>query len=176
MQHRALASQIAAVATRRGAFRLRSGQMSDIYFDKYQFEARPDLLRTVAAALQPLIPGDTEVLAGLELGGVPLATALGLLCGLPIAFVRKARKEYGTEQIAEGVSVSGRRVCMIEDVITTGGQVATSARDLRDAGAVINGVLCVIYRGPAQPHIADDASLNVRALFMANDLQEEKRA
>lgn len=170
MKHAELAAQISSVATRRGSFRLRSGQVSDIYFDKYQFEARPNLLAPLTEHLAPLIPPGTEVLAGLELGGVPIATALSLATGLPAAFVRKSRKDYGTEQIAEGFSVSGRRVCIIEDVITTGGQVAASARDLEDAGAILLGVLCVIYRGANKPQIADRPNIAVTSLFTGADL------
>lgn len=92
-----------------GTFTLRSGATARDYFDKYRFEGRPDLLTAVAAALAPLVPDDTEVLAGLELGGVPIATALSLHTGLPAAFVRKQAKPYGTRRLAEGADIEGRR-------------------------------------------------------------------
>ena len=85
-----------------GEFVLRSGVTSTEYFDKYRFEADPALLRDIAAALVPLVPDGTEVLAGLELGGVPIATVLSQLTGIPAAFVRKEAKTYGTCQLAEG--------------------------------------------------------------------------
>jgi len=147
--------------------------VSDHYFDKYRFESDPELLRAVAAALAPLVPDGTEVLAGLELGGVPIATALSLETGLPAAFVRKARKTYGTCRIAEGADLAGKRVCIVEDVITTGGQVAASAQDLRDDGARLTGVLCVIYRGPGEPALKSDPTLPVTALFTERDLLPE---
>jgi len=100
--------------------------MSSKYFDKFLFESDPVLLDAVAAHLVELLPPPTEVLAGLELGGVPVATALSLRTGLPVAFVRKAAKTYGTAKLAEGIDLAGRRVVVIEDVVTTGGQVPSS--------------------------------------------------
>ena len=91
-----LARRIVAVAELSGTFLLRSGRAADTYFDKYRFEADPRLLAAVAAGLAPLVPAGTEVLAGLELGGVPVAVALAREVDLPCAFVRKVAKSYGT--------------------------------------------------------------------------------
>jgi orotate phosphoribosyltransferase len=147
MEKAELAKRVVEVALRRGEFKLRSGQTSKVYFDKYQFEAQPPLLREIARQLAALVPSGSEVLAGLELGGVPIATALSFETGLPVAFVRKERKSYGTCLIAEGAAVLGKRVCIVEDVITTGGAVVDSARELRKEGALLDSVLCVIFRG-----------------------------
>ncbi len=141
-----LARRVDRIARLTGTFTLRSGRIAGEYFDKYRFEADPVLLADLAAALEPLIPPGTEVLAGLELGGVPIATALSLRTGLPAAFVRKEAKTYGTAQLAEGAAVAGRRVLVVEDVVTTGGQVVISTAQLRDLGAQIDTVLCVIDR------------------------------
>ena len=165
-----LAKRVVEVSLRRGQFKLRSGQTSDVYFDKYQFESRPELLREIARALVPLLPHDTEVLAGLELGGIPIATALALETGLPAAFVRKQRKDYGTCLIAEGAALAGRRVCIVEDVITTGGAVIDSAEALRGEGAVLDTVLCVIFRG-AGPDRLKSAGLTRVSLLGLEDLK-----
>jgi orotate phosphoribosyltransferase len=84
-----LAEQINRVAPLEGSFVLRSGQRSTHYLDKCRFEADPDLLRRIASRMIALLPDDTEILAGLEFGGVPLATAMSLASGLPTVFVRK---------------------------------------------------------------------------------------
>lgn len=141
-----LAAKVNSVARLTGTFTLRSGKVASEYFDKYRFEAHPVLLSEIAEALVALVPAGTEVLAGLELGGVPIATALSLRTGLPVAFVRKEAKTYGTAQLAEGAAVTGRRVLVIEDVVTTGGQVVISTGQLRELGAIIDTVLCVIDR------------------------------
>ena len=87
------------------------------------------------------------MLAGLEMGGIPLATALSLRTGLPMSLVRKEAKAYGTCKLAEGEDIKGKRLCVLEDVITTGGQVVKSVQDLRQQGAVVQDVLCVLLRG-----------------------------
>ena len=156
-----------------GHFVLRSGQEANFYFDKYLFEADPVLLCEVAAHAAPLVPPGTEFLAGLELGGVPISTALSLTTGLPQVLVRKEAKTYGTAKLAEGPDVSGRRVLIVEDVITTGGQVVASAQDLRDRGALVTTVLCVIDRRAMDqkgPSKLDEAGLHLTALFNLEDL------
>ncbi|MCP4965869.1 MAG: orotate phosphoribosyltransferase, partial [bacterium] len=137
MEHDVLAARVSEAAQLSGGFRLRSGLTADTYFDKYQFESDPELLAAVAAHMEKPIPANTDMLAGLELGGVPVATALSLASGLPAVFVRKKAKEYGTAKLAEGPSIEGKRLLVVEDVITTGGQIVLSTQDLRERGAII---------------------------------------
>ena len=134
-----------------GDFLLRSGRRSREYFDKYGFESSPELLRAVAGFLARLIPPSTEILAGLETGGIPIATALSLKTGLPCRFVRKESKAYGTKRLCEGGEIRGKKLCLIEDIVTTGGQALDSLKKLKADGALIPAVLCVIFRGEAAP-------------------------
>ncbi len=170
MTKQELAKKIYDVAHLTGEFKLRSGQVSNEYFDKYRFEAQPSLLREIAKQMAQLIPKGTEVLAGLEMGGIPIATALSLETGLPCVFVRKEAKEYGTCKFAEGFDVKGKNVCVIEDVVTTGGQVVLSTQDIRSLGAQVKHVLCVIHRGPAfpEPKLVE-IGLELTPLFMKKD-------
>lgn len=165
-----LAEQVGARCRLTGQFELRSGQTTSTYFDKYLFEGDPVLLKRIADHLVPLIPEDTEVLAGLELGGVPVVTALSLASGLPAAFVREQAKPYGTARLAEGSDVVGKRVLVAEDVITTGGQVASSTTNLRELGARVHAVLCVIDRSGGDRAKLDAINLTVTALFTGDDL------
>lgn len=167
---RELAREIVAVAQLSGSFELRSGLVSDTYFDKYRFESDPGLLGKIADAMVPLIPRDTQVLAGLELGGVPVATALSLTSGLPQIFVRKARKPYGTRRLAEGPDFAGKRVTIIEDIITTGGAVIDAVNELRADGALVTEVVCVILRQEETPKGLSALGLNVTPLFRLSDL------
>lgn len=169
MTRKELAQAIFKTAYLRGEFKLRSGQTSNEYFDKYRFEAQPILLAAIADQLSELIPPGTEVLAGLEMGGIPIATALSLKTGIPAIFVRKKAKEYGTCQIAEGGEFKNKKVLIIEDVITTGGQVKLSAADLRKAGAQIEHLLCVIHRGKDNPFLED--KLQMHPLFTMDELK-----
>jgi orotate phosphoribosyltransferase len=160
-----LARRIDAVAHLTGRFTLRSGAVSDTYFDKYRFESDPTLLGAIADAMARLVPQGTEVLAGLELGGVPLAVRLSQVTGLPAAFVRKEAKTYGTCQLAEGAGVDGRRLTVVEDVITSGGQVVMSVGDLRDRGATVEHALCVIDREAGGAAALADIGVELRPLF-----------
>lgn len=141
-----LAKQIYTTSNIHGHFVLRSGITSTEYFDKYLFESGPQLLREIAEAMCALIPGGVDALAGLELGGVPIATMISQLTGLPTLFVRKQAKTYGTCKLAEGGEIAGRNLVIVEDVVTSGGQIIESARELRALGANIIRVVCVIDR------------------------------
>lgn len=166
-----LARRIAEVATLEGEFELRSGQISNRYFDKYRFEGMPSLLKPLARAMADIIPTETEIVAGLELGGIPLVTAISLETGLPAAFVRKEAKTYGTCQAIEGQNVSGRRVTFIEDVISTGGAVKDAYHLAIGSQAHILAVVCAIWRGEGAPTIQGLPQLSVLPVFTRADLE-----
>ena len=165
-----LAADIDSVCRLSGTFTLRSGQVSSEYFDKYLFEADPALLARVAQQMAGLVPDDTEMLGGLELGGIPIATVISGLTGHPTLFVRKKAKEYGTCKLAEGPDVAGRRVTLVEDVITTGGAVRDATNALREAGAVVEVVVCAIDRSPEGENPLADVGLEVRPLLTKAEL------
>lgn len=176
METRELAQAIYKVAHLTGEFKLRSGLTSKEYFDKYRFEAQPKILREIAKAMVPLIPAGTQALAGLEMGGIPIATALSLESGIPAVFVRKMPKSYGTCKAAEGLeSLKGMKLCIIEDVITTGGQVILSAEDLRKEGALVKEVLCVISRQQGGEEKLAAAGLQMISLFNSQQLKDSVR-
>ncbi|MGN9837720.1 orotate phosphoribosyltransferase [Nonomuraea sp. H19] len=166
-----LARRIHSAAHLTGHFVLRSGRTATEYFDKYRFEGDPVLLDDIARAMTPLVPGDIEVLAGLEMGGIPVVTALGRHTGLPCAFVRKQAKTYGTGRLAEGADVAGRRVLVVEDVVTSGGQIVLSTADLRDLGAQISEALCVIDREQGGREALAAEGIGLSALLTATDLR-----
>ena len=165
-----LAAAIFDAAHLTGTFTLRSGVVSNEYFDKYRFEADPQLLADIATASAPLVPAGAEVLAGLELGGVPLATMLSQVTRLPAAFVRKQAKTYGTCQLAEGADVEGRHCCIIEDVVTSGGAILDAAVELRARGAQLGPVLCVIDRESGGVEKLAAEGLELFALFTMSEL------
>ena len=165
-----LARDIDACCRLTGEFTLRSGQVSSEYFDKYLFEARPALLRRVVDQMVDLVPGGTELLGGLELGGIPIVTVLSGRTDLPALFVRKKAKDYGTCKLAEGPDVAGRRVTLVEDVITTGGAVRDATRALRELGAVVEVVLCAIDRSPEGTNPLEDVGLEVRPVLTKAEL------
>jgi orotate phosphoribosyltransferase len=166
----ALAGDIDAHCRLTGTFTLRSGQVASEYFDKYLFETDPDLLARVAAAMVPLLPEGTDLLGGLEMGGIPIVTVLSAQSRLPALFVRKQAKTYGTNKLAEGPDVAGRRVTLVEDVITTGGAVRDATQALRAAGAVVETVVCAIDRSPGEDNPLADVGLDIRSVLTKADL------
>lgn len=171
MTRKDLAKALYDKAYIRGEFLLRSGVKSTEYFDKYRFESQPTLLKEVAKLMVPMIPQETEVLAGLEVGGIPIATALALETGLPLSFVRKKAKEYGTCKFAEGEPVSGRKICIVEDVVTSGGQIILSAGDLRQEEAQILKAIAVVDREQGGSEKLKAAAIDYAALFTFTELK-----
>ena len=118
-----------------------------------------------------LIPDGVDALAGLEMGGIPVATVLSQVTGLPTLFVRKVAKEYGTCKLVEGGDVAERRLVIIEDVITSGGQVIASAKELRNLDCTVTHVLCVIDRESGGLANCQQHGLHLQALFTASELK-----
>ncbi len=171
-----LAYDIYQASHLQGEFLLRSGAISHEYFDKYLFSANPKLLKRIAAAMLPMIPADTEVLAGLELGAIPLVTLLSQGSGLPASFVRKVAKPYGTCKLAEGAAFNGKRVLIVEDVVTSGGQIILSAHELRELGAIIDTALCVIDRQAGGTEKLAEIDIKLSGLFTMDALKAANTA
>ncbi len=169
-----LGKQIFDVAHISGEFLLRSGLISNEYFDKYKFESLPHLLDEITnQMLEILPPSDSyDYLAAMEMGGIPLATLLSLKTGKQIVFVRKEAKKYGTCKFAEGPDVNGKRLLVVEDVITSGGQVIISSKELRESGAIINQCVCVIDREQGGKENLTKDGTTLLPLFTMSKLKE----
>jgi orotate phosphoribosyltransferase len=165
-----LAARIYEASHLTGTFTLRSGQQASAYFDKYRFESDPELLGEIARMAVPLIPAGVDGLAGLEMGGIPVATALSAASGLPAFFVRKQAKEYGTRKLCEGGDIEGLRLLIVEDVVTTAGQIELSAHELRELGAQVTDALCVIDRQAGGTENLARSGIALHALFTMDQL------
>jgi len=134
-------------AIKYGDFLLRSGKRSHYYIDKYMFETDPDVLNCIAEEIAKRInPAEYDRVAGVELGGIPLAVAVSLKTGLRSLFVRKRQKGYGTANRIEGEFKAGMRILLVEDVVTTGGALLEAIRVIEEAGGVIKKVFVVVDR------------------------------
>jgi orotate phosphoribosyltransferase len=171
MTREELSRRLHELSNLRGEFRLRSGQLSNEYFDKYLFEAQPTILRAIADAMSPSVPCGADALAGLEMGGIPVVTMLSQVTGVPAVFVRKRQKEYGTCKLAEGGGVRGRRLVVVEDVVTSGGQILESVAQLRTLGATVTDVLCVIDRESGGKDSLAAQGLTLHPLFLMSELK-----
>jgi orotate phosphoribosyltransferase len=161
-----------------GDFVLRSGKRSRYYLDKYRFETRPELLGPLGARIAHLVSEhepDAARLAGPELGAVPLAAAASLASGLPFLIVRKEAKEYGTANRLEGLFEPGECVCLVEDVVTSGGAAVSAVQALREAGLVCRTAVCVVDREEGGADALAGHAVRLRALFHASELLSSEK-
>jgi orotate phosphoribosyltransferase len=173
--HAELGQALRAAAYLEGDFVLRSGRRSKYYLDKYRFETRPDLLRPLGVALANAVrkhEPEADRLAGPELGAVALAAAASLESGLPFLIVRKAAKEYGTTKQLEGVFSDGECVCLVEDVVTSGGAAIEAVQALRAAGLRVSNAVCVVDREEGGVDELARHAVRLRPLFRASELLE----
>ena len=166
-----IAAEIKRVAKLTGGFQLRSGAISDTYFDKYQFESHPTLLRAIADRMAPLVPAGAEILAGLEMGGIPIATLLSQVTDIATAFIRKEAKIYGTCRYAEGPSLLGKHVVLVEDVVSTGGAILDALQKLRFDGVYPVITVCVIDRESGGKEALGREGVELRSLFRMRDIE-----
>jgi orotate phosphoribosyltransferase len=156
-----------------GDFLLRSGTRSRYYLDKYRFETRPDLLAALgerlAAAVAKLAP-DAARLACPELGAVALGAATSLASRLPFVIVRGAAKEYGTANRIEGAYEDGETVCLLEDIVTSGGALLETVEALREAGLGVRAAVCVVDREEGGRDALARRGVALRPIFRANEL------
>ena len=174
MDHATLAKRVKEVALLEGDFTLRSGKKSKYYFDKYLFETQPDILEAMGQEIAKRLPPGTTRIAGPELGAVALAAAGSLASRVPFFIVRNAKKDYGTSKAIEGVLKPGDKVVLVEDIVTTGGQVVEAIKTITAAGAEVVKVIVALDRLEggkenilaAAPGIAYDPILNKNDMGM----------
>jgi len=156
-----------------GEFVLRSGRRSSYYLDKYRFETRPDLLKElgerIAARARESAP-DARRLAGPELGAVALAASASLAGSLPFLIVRKEAKGYGTERRIEGEFEAGEEVCLVEDVVTSGGAAEQAVEALREAGLVCRTAVCVVDREEGGADALARKAVRLVPIFTASEI------
>jgi orotate phosphoribosyltransferase len=170
-----LARALREAAYLEGDFVLRSGRRSKYYLDKYLFETRPDLLGPLGKAIAESVrehEPEAELLAGPELGAVALAAAGSLATGLPFLIVRKGAKDYGTAKRLEGAYAEGQSVCLVEDVVTTGGAALEAVEALREAGLRVSTAICVVDREEGGVDAFARQAVRLRPLYRASELLE----
>lgn len=165
-----LLQKILTVSKLYGNFLLKSGIRSNTYFDKYQFTADPQLLSEIGIELAKLLPPDTEVIAGLEMGAIPLAVSVSRITGIPSAFIRKERKSYGTCNYAEGASMIDKKVVIIEDIITSGSAVIEALEKMRHDNINVISVACVIDRDHGGREAIEKFGIPVQSLYTFSEI------
>jgi orotate phosphoribosyltransferase len=174
-----LAELLVEHALLEGDFLLRSGRRSTYYLDKYRFETQPELLRQLGVRLaRAAVEVEPEVvrLAGPALGAVALAASAAMASDLPFIIVRGETKEYGTANRIEGPYASGDIVCLLEDVVTSGGALAEAVSALRDVGLVVRHAVCVVDREEGGADALARLGVRLRPLFRASELLDGRKS
>lgn len=170
MTRNQLAAAIKQCSLLYGEFDLRSGAKSDYYFDKYMFESDPKLLREITNAMSHLIPVEAGILAGLEMGGIPIVTMLSQITSLPCVFIRKEAKKHGTCKYAEGPSLVDRNVILIEDIVSSGGALIDAVEALRKDNIYPRTAICVIDRETGGEDRLSKMGIELISLFKMSEI------
>ena len=170
MQRAELIDRIRRTALLHGEFTLRSGRTSKYYLDKYLFETQPDILEALGKMFAKHADDSIDRLAGPELGGVPLVAATSIASGLPFVLIRNRKKNYGTAKQLEGRLNSGDRVMIVEDVVTSGGQLLEAARTISDQGAQVVKIVAAIDRQEGARQNVEGAGYQFESLLTKSDL------
>jgi orotate phosphoribosyltransferase len=161
-----------------GDFVLRSGRRSSWYLDKYRFATEPAILREVGEALAEAVgecEPDAVRLAGPALGAVALAASAAMASGLPFIIVRGETKQYGTAKRIEGPFEPGELVCLLEDVVTSGGALAEAVSAVREEGLVVRHAVCVVDREEGGSDALARRGVRLQPLFRATELLELRK-
>ena len=156
-----------------GDFLLRSGRRSPYYLDKYRFETQPELLRQLGVRLADAareVEPEVVRFAGPALGAVALAASAAMASDLPFIIVRGETKEYGTANRIEGPYAPGDLVCLLEDVVTSGGALAEAVSALREVGLVVRHAVCVVDREEGGADTLARLGVRLRSIFRASEL------
>lgn len=151
-----------------GDFTLSSGKKSKYYVDIKKASTKHEILSLMGDLLTGHVRGD--ILAGVELGAVPLVAITAVKAKKDYLIIRKERKGYGTSKLIEGDYQSGLTVDIIEDVVTTGGSVLRAIKILRDAGLKVERVICVVNREEGGDENLRKEGVELISLLRARDL------
>lgn len=162
-------------------FKLASGRTSDFYCNLKPAMLDPEGAHLLGLLIAEELDGvDVDMIGGLEMGAIPLATAATAASfarakPLPAFFVRKQAKDHGTQNLVDGLmrgqSVKGRRVVILEDVTTTGGSSLKAIEAVRREGAEVALVLTVVDRQEGAAEAFAAANAPFRALITAAELR-----
>ena len=165
-------------AVRFGEFTLTSGAKSPYYVDVKAAMTHPHTLRAIADAMAALTRrhGPFDAVGGMELGAVPLATAVSLATDLPLVIIRKGGRTHGTGKRIEGEDVAGKNVFVVEDVTTSGGSTVEAVQVLREAGATVTHASVVVDRESGGEPALEAVDVALHPLVRVSELLETPEA
>jgi uridine monophosphate synthetase len=117
-----------------GEFKLKSGKISNYYFDFRILVSYPKLLKNVSLLMFQILPKEIketiQIICGVPYGALAIATVISTSNNIPMLLLRKEVKDYGTKKLIEGVYEEGFKCLIVEDVVTTGSSIISTYDDL----------------------------------------------
>jgi orotate phosphoribosyltransferase len=156
-----------------GDFVLASGKKSDYYVNIKRATTQTSFLKLVSRHMAPLA-SDSDKIAGVALGAVPIVVALALELDLPFAIVRKEKKEHGTKATIEGSVNEGERIVFVEDVTTTANTLKNAIITIRGMGGVVEKALCVVDRREGASENLKSIGVELVPLVTAEELLKNR--
>ena len=152
-----------------GRFVLTSGAVSDYYIDIKKASTNPSILKNLAKAMSEYTEG-YDLIAGMELGAVPLIVALSLETNKPYVIVRKDKREHGTSNQIEGGEVKGKKVLVIEDVTTSGTSVVKTIQIIRENKGFVDEAIVIVDRESGAEKKLQSADICLIPLLSVSDI------
>ena len=156
-----------------GKFVLTSGAVSDYYIDIKKASTQPEILRIIAEKMKSFTDS-CDIIAGMELGAVPLAVALSLQTNIPYIIIRKEKRSHGTGKQIEGDDVQNKKVLIVEDVTTSGGSVIKSIDVIKQNGGRVKMVVTVVDREGQAFEKMKELEIEFHALVTVSDILDKK--
>lgn len=157
--------------------KFKSGILSPVYTDNRKLPAHPLIWQKIIKEMERVITEKKirfDMIAGIETAGIPHSAALGFFLKKPSVFVRKEAKGHGLKKRVEGGDVKGKRILLIEDLVSTGGSSLSGVQALRDEGAVVSDCLVIVNYGfPETKPNFKKAKVQLHALATFSEIADE---
>jgi orotate phosphoribosyltransferase len=164
-----------------GVFKLTSGKSSPYYIDLRVVPSFPDAFRQICNFYEKHITSQIgtenfDRIAGVPLAGIPFASQIAYNLRKPFLYVRKGIRRHGRQRRVEGILVSGDRVLLVDDLITTGLNLKKAAEAIKAEGGVVKEAVALLDREEGGKEKLEKSGIKVHALLkiseVANTLYE----
>jgi orotate phosphoribosyltransferase len=157
-----------------GRFVLTSGAISDYYVDIKKASTNPKILKKVAESMEKFTEG-YELIAGMELGAVPILVALSLQTNIPFVIIRKEKRKHGKINQIVGNKIEDKRVLIIEDVTTSGSSVIKAIQLILENHGIVDEVVVLVDRESGAEEKLKKINVNLLPILSISEILKNKK-